>query len=178
MTWRYSIARPSGYATESNGIAWSVFANELLLYPPPRLDGIEVRGIGRQVDNADAFCRAGRDDARVVVSWEIVEDQDIASAQLRQQGRFQPVDEAVLVDRLERAAERDPLVEANRTKQAQVLAPVHRGSVLVDRAFLDPGMAARHGDVQPRFVDEDEPFGAHSVDLDQERDALGPDIRA
>jgi len=149
-----AIACASGDASERVGIARRVLADELFLQRPSRLNGVVVGRIGRQVHDADAVPSTDRTNAWVVVSFEVVHDQDVASAKLGKQTGRQPVDETVCVRRFEGGVEGHPTGAANRSIEGQVLAPVHRHPVDKLASALDPRVAPPHRGVQPRLVEK------------------------
>lgn len=170
----------SGAARDTAEVIWMAgrdAADMLLLKRPPRLNGIEVWRVRRQIDDADASRSAGRTHPWVVVGGQVVHHDDVAWPQLRQQASLQPPDEAVLVGGGEHGGEHHPSREPDRSEQGEVLAPVHRNVVEEFAASPHPGMASAHRQVHARLVEKHEPFARDSTDLGQVLGALGDDVR-
>jgi hypothetical protein len=171
-----SIACSPGDATKISRIARGVLSNMLLLECPSRLNGIEVGGVRRQVQEADAGGLAELGDDWCVVGRGVVHDQDVAAPQLGQQPRPQPPRESLAVGRGEHGPERDPTGQADRSDQGEVLAPVDRHALLVLHPALDPSVAASHRAVQAGLVEEDQALDRDPGDDSQERLALQDDV--
>lgn len=152
-------------------------AHVLLLQCPARLDRVEVRRVGRQVDDAHAASSAGRTNSWVVMGTQVVHDDDIAASELGQQLVFYPGYEAILVRRGEHARQNDPSGQADRSEHGEVRAPVHRDPVDEFFATLKPRVAPAHREIHPRLVEEHQPVDGHAADLPQERRALDDDVR-
>lgn len=178
MSLRDAMPGATRHAAKLVGVTWCEFADVLLLQRPPRLDGIEVWRVRRQVDDTNAASGAGWGHAWVVMSPEVVHHDDVAAAELGQQLGLEPPHEPVLVRRLEHRRKNHPAGQPDGAEQREVLAPIHRDAVNKLLAALHPGMAAAHGDVHPRLVEEHQPLERNSSDLAQERFALGDDIGA
>lgn len=163
-------------SAESDGVTRRVLADVLLLQCPAGLDGIEVGRVRGLVDDPNAFCLAGRDDAGVMVGAEVVHDDHVATFQSRQEAPGQPRDEALLVGRLEHRVEDNPAREANGANQGQVLAPVHRDAIDELLATLDPRVAAAHPHAHAGFVEKNQPFDGNPSNLSQERFAFFDDV--
>ena len=104
----YAVASSAGNASQGNWIARGMTTNVLLLQAPAEFDGIEVLRIWREVDDLDADRFAERYDTPVVVSAEIIEDEDIARIEPGQELSGEPENEAILVGAGEHRAEHDP----------------------------------------------------------------------
>jgi hypothetical protein len=170
----------SGPARETPEVIWMArrdAADVLLLKRPPRFNGIEVRRVRRQIDDADASRSAGGPHAWIVVGGQVVHHDDIAWPQLRQQVSLQPPDEAVLVGGGEHGREHHPSREPDRSEEGEVLAPVHRNVIEELAAAPHPGVAAAHRQVHARLVEKHEPFARDATDLGQVLGTLGDDVR-
>jgi len=178
MSLRDAMSGSSGDTPKRSGVAGSYASDVLLLQRPTGFDWIEVRRVWRQIDHANPARAACRHDPGIVMSAEVVHDDDVAAAELRQQLRLEPLHEPVLVRRLEHRGEHDPACQSNRTEQREVLAPVHWDAVDELLAAFDPRVAATHGHVHPRFVEEDESLERDAADPAQERFALRDNVGA
>jgi hypothetical protein len=163
-----SIARASSDTNESVGGSGSALADVLLLECPSRFDGVEVRRIGGLVQEFDAHSSAGLGHARVMVSSEVVHDEDVAALKLRQQTLGEPIDEAISVRRREGDRQLHPPREPDGAHEREVLSPVHWAPVDVLLALRDPSMATAHREVQSRLVQEDQTLRGNSLDLLEE----------
>src|SRR6266849_3117903 len=166
-------AGPARNAAEGHGISRSMATDLLFLEPPAGLDRSEVVRIRRKVDDADATSRAERDHSVVVVCREVVEDEDVAPPEPWKQLLRQKLDEALLARVGEHRGEENPAGQPHRTKQREVLAPVHGRALDVLAALLHPSVAAGHRDVEPGLVEEDEAAGRHATDHAPEGFSLG-----
>ena len=172
-----AMACPACDPAQRVGVSGGVAANVLFLERPGGLDGVEVGRIGREVEHAHATERTERSDSSVVVCLEVVQDQHVATPKPWKEVLVQPFDEAVGVGRREHRIEHDPASDPDRTEQGEVWAPVHRRTLDVLGSLLDPGTAPGHGNVEPGFVDEDQPLYRDPPDLPLERLSLGNDVR-
>lgn len=172
-----AISRAPGHAAQGVSGAGCVLAYDLLLQGPARLDRVEVRRVGGQVDQANALASAGGPHARVVVRGKIVHDEDVTPPQLREQVGRQPVDEAITVRRGKHRLERDPATEADRPEQGEVVPPVHRDAVDVLGPAFHPRVTAAHREVQARFVEEHEPIRRDPADAAPVRLPLDDHVR-
>ena len=68
-----------------DAIPWSNRANVLLCERPPRLDGIQVRRVRRQKLDARSTRFDHGNEARVLVSGRVVQDDDVSTPQLRRE---------------------------------------------------------------------------------------------
>ena len=171
-------AGTAGNSTQGGRIAGREAANLLLLQRPAGLDRVEVVRVGRQIEHANASSSAERSNTRVVVSREVVEDEHVSAPQLREQLLGEPLDEPLLVRAREHRGQENPTGEAHRAEQGEVLAPVHRNAIHELLATLHPRVAAAHGYVHPRLVEEDQAIERDAADLAQERFALFDDVGA
>jgi hypothetical protein len=176
MTRRHAIASPSGEATESQWMTGTVPANILLLKGPPRFDWIQVRRIGRQVEKTDAAHRARRGDARVVVGGQVIHDEYVVRAKLREKNALYPANESLFVGRGKHRREGDPTGQADRSEDGQVLSPVHGNTVDEFAAPLYPCVRAAHREVHAGFVDENELVSGDAPYAAQELPAFFLDI--
>jgi len=153
-----TTARVGGFAQGAR-IAGSNRADVLLRDRPRGLDGVQVGGVGRQVFDATATCLDERNDAGIVVRGGIVEDDDVAGAQLRSEPASNPVSEAIAIGCADHRAHRDPSVPTNRTDHREaVLPPVHWAAIDADFAPADPRMRTAHREVRCGFIEENEPI--------------------
>lgn len=106
---RDPISRSPRDAHEVGACSWRVLADVLLLKSPAWLDGVEVVRVRRQVEQANAEVLAPRFHARVVVGLQVVEHENVAALQPRQQRVNEPGDEAVLVRCGEHGAHQHPV---------------------------------------------------------------------
>ena len=81
----HAISCPTGHAAEVLSGARGVLADVLLLQRPRGLDRIEIRGVGREVEHADALPATGGGDTAVVMGAEIVHHEHISATQAREQ---------------------------------------------------------------------------------------------
>src|SRR6516225_2459533 len=95
-------------STKSNAVTRGESLDALLDECPARLDGIEVRRVGRQVFEPGADLLDDFADTRVMVSLCVVHDDDVARRELRRERVRDPFDEALAVCSLEERAHRDP----------------------------------------------------------------------
>jgi hypothetical protein len=153
-----------------------MLSDKLLLECPRGLDGVEVRRVGRLVDDAYAASGAGGHDARVVVSPEIVHDEDVARAELRQKLLLKPRDEPVAIRSLPNGGQHDPAATPDGAEQRQVGATVHGNPV--DELFAPPhpGVTSAHCHAEPGFVEEDEALNGHAADLPEEGGSAFNDV--
>lgn len=177
MAFGDAISSAPGHAAQGVSRSRCVLADDLFLQGPSGLDRVEVRRVGGQVDQANALASAGRMHARVVVSRQIVHDEDIPPPQLRKQVARQPVDEAIAVRRGEHRREGDPAAAADRPEQGEVRPPVHRDAVDVLGASFHPRVTTAHRDVQARFVEEHEAIRRDPADAAPVRLPLDDHVR-
>jgi hypothetical protein len=159
-----AVAGTSGYAPEGESVPRGVFAHELLLQGPSRLDRVVVGRVRRQIHETNAVTFAEWPNTRIVMRLEVVHHQDVALAQLRQESGRQPCDKAISVRGSESRIQDDPTRSANRSVKGQVLAPVHRDAVDELGSSFDPGVAASHRGVHPRLVHEHQPIDRVAAD--------------
>ena len=155
-----------------------VLADVLFLQRPRGLDRIEIRGVGRQVEHADALPATGGRDTAVVMGAEIVHHEHITATQSREQVACQPAHEALRIRGREHRLQHDPAGVADRAEECQGLAPVHRHPLDVLRAALDPGVGPVHRQVHAGFVEKHETVDRDGADGPQERAAPGLDVGA
>jgi hypothetical protein len=153
-----------------------VLSYELFLKRPGRLDGVEVRRVRGLKDDADPASRARWHDAGVVVSPQVVHDEDVTATELGKELFLEPANETVTVCRLPDGGEYDPASTTNRSKQREVGAAIHRNAVDEFLATAHPGVASAHRHGEPRFVEEDEPIDDYPADLLSELGASFDDI--
>src|SRR5262245_39022497 len=96
MPLRDPVPSSPSNSAQSIAIAWSDSPNVLLLQRPRRFDRIEVGRVRRKVANLDAAKGTLRSYASVVMSSEVVQDDDVPALELRKQFRCEPRDEPVL----------------------------------------------------------------------------------
>ena len=148
----------------------------LLLHSPAGLDGIEVGRIRRQVHDTDTVCPAGGCDPGVMVRGQIVHHDNVARREAREQLGLEPRDEAGPVRGLEHRGEDDPTRQPDRAKEGEIGAPVHGDAIDELSAPLHPGMASPHGQIEARFVEEDELLDRNAKDPSSKRPPLRYDV--
>lgn len=77
-----AAARVGGFP-KRQAIPRSNGPNVLFRNRPARFDWIQVRRVWREELDTSAACLDHRDEARVLMRWRVVEDDDVAPAQLR-----------------------------------------------------------------------------------------------
>jgi len=133
--------------------------------------------IGREVDdlNADGFAK--RYDASIVVSAQVIEDEDIARIEPGQELSGEPENEAVLVGAGEHRAEHDPAGQSDCAEEREVLSPVHRYALDVLGPLLHPRVRPGHRRVEPRLIKENELGDRYAANLPKKDLALGDYVR-
>lgn len=151
-------------------------ADVLLLECPTWFDGVQIRGVGRHVDEMNASVSTCSGDTRVVVGGEVVHYEHVVALELREKDGLEPSDESVLVGGREHGRERHPARQPDCPKDGQVFAPIHGDSFDKLVAAPDPGMRPAHCEVHARFVEENELIGRHSSNATQELSTLHFDV--
>ena len=157
--------------------SWGVLSHVLLLEPPTGLDRVEVVGVRREVDDANPSTSAQGHDLGVVVSLQVVENQNVAALEAGEQFAAEPIHKPFRVGGLEHCTHEHPACEAHRPKQGQVVSPVHGGALDELGAPFYPNVTSGHRSVQPRFVEENELLDWHALDQSLERFTLDDDVR-
>jgi len=164
--------------TKCRGVARRMTSNVLLLQCPSGLDWIQIGRVRRHVYQLHPPRRAGGSDARIVVRGEVVHHEHVARTQLRKENGLQPSNEPLLVGCGEHGGERDPAGQSDRTKNGQVLPPVHWHALDEFIAAFDPCVRATHGEVHARFIEENELLGGYVTNAAQELPTLHFDVGA
>src|SRR6266545_1303377 len=132
------------------------FLQDRLQLAPAELDRVQVRRVGRQVQDGGASRRYEAPDVRRLVGADVVEDDDVAGPQLADQHALEKGLEDFAVGRaLDRhhRAHAGHVERANhRGDSARVAGHRPQGSLATRR----PRVVARHCDVAARLIDEDE----------------------
>ena len=160
-----AIACPPCNPSQGVSRARGVTTHVLFLQSPSRLYRIEIWRVRREVDDSHSFRCASGLHTPIVVRSEVVENQHISRRKFRQQTLGQPRNEALCIRSIVHRTEQTPAGHTNCAQKCEIGSPVRRGPLDVLLAFLDPGMAARHRSVQPRFVDKHQLGDRHSSDL-------------
>lgn len=134
-------------------------------------DWIEVGAVWRQEQKARAFCPDSGPDSRLLVTGEIVEDDDIAGAERRAELFLDPLGEASAIDRLiedERGV--DPVTaQGGDEEPAPDLIRGHRFPMAIRHFGVEPLAnrcpAPQRGHVRfgPSFINKDEASGIRPV---------------
>ena len=176
MVRRDAVARAACDPTQRVCRSRSDLADVLLLERPSRFDRVQVRGVWGQIQHADAVGPARRSDAGIVVGAQVVHDEHVPAPELREQVGRKPGDKANPIRGRKHGPEHDPALHADRPKQRERGAPIHRDGVDVFRAALHPRVTPAHRQVHTRFVEEDQTLDGNPSDRGQERAALRLDI--
>jgi hypothetical protein len=107
----------------------------------------------------------------------VVEDDDVAPAQLRRKTPARPRYEPLGVCRAEHRAHRDPPAAAQGADHGQACAPVHRTGIEQDLAGANPSVRTAHREIRRSFVQENEAFGVHVSQPAQKPRTLLLDVR-
>ena len=176
MAWGNLETRATGQGTKGSTGPRRELADVLLLERPRWFDRIEIRRVRRLINQAYTTRGAERADAGVVVSGQVVHDEDVASLELRQQLPGEPVDETFSVRGLPNRGQHNPPIPPNRSEQSEVLPTVHRHPIDEFLAALHPGVAAAHVYAQPGLIKKNQPIRIDPGKLFQERGAFGDDV--
>lgn len=128
---------------------------------PDIFDGIELRGVGREVDQVCGARHEALPDRLALVRLEAVPDEDDGGTQLALQ-LFEELECAFAVDvgiRIETEVERETIAGRRDTHGSdRRYLPVCTGALTQQRrtARRAPGAANQGGQQQARFVDEDD----------------------
>ena len=122
------------------------------------LDGIKVGGIFRQEPQSGANRLDGVADDLGFVGAEIVEDDDVAGLEGRDQLLAHIGVETFAVDGAIEDAGRSELVAAQRPEEGQGAPAAVRGKAAQPLAPRSPASQGRHVGADPGFVDEDQSF--------------------
>jgi hypothetical protein len=157
------MARPNsttagvcGFA-QDDSITWRDRFDVLLCERPARFDWIQVRRVRRQVFDASIGPLDQRNDATVVMSLGVVENDDVAEFELRNQALANPSNEAIGIRRFEDRAHRDPTRETHGTDHREARAPIHWPWIDELFAATNPCVRATHREIRRGFVKEYEP---------------------
>ena len=171
-----AAARVGGLA-KRHAIPRSNRTNVLFRDRPARFDWIQVRRVWRQELDTSAACLDHGDKARVLVRWRVVEDDDVAAAQLRRKAPPRPPYESLRVRRAEHRAHRDPTTAAQGADHGEARAPVHWTRIEQNLTAANPGMRTAHREIRRSFVEENEAFGIHAPQPAQKPRTLLLDVR-
>lgn len=172
----HSAAARVGGLAKRLAIPRSNRANVLFRDRPARFDWVQVRRVWREELDTSAACLDHRNEARVLVRWRVVEDDDVAPAQLWRKAPPRPPYESLRVRRAEHRAHRDPTTAAQGADHGEARAPVHRTRIEQDLTAANPGMRTAHREVRCSFVQEDEAFGIHAPQPAQKPRSLLLDV--
>lgn len=157
--WREVIEEVTDLAPCCLDGALGSFSQEVLEFGEDLLDRVEVRAVGRQVEELGALGPDGRADGWPFVAAEIVHDDDIAGRQRRGEELFDPRREASTVDRPVKDGRGVDAVRAQGRHEGQ-RAPVSMGNFRDEPlATRTPATERRHVGLGPGFVDEDQAPG-------------------
>jgi hypothetical protein len=174
----HAEASAASDSDQSIRVAWSVTTNVLFLESPARLDGVQIGRVRREVKQPDVFGRAGGLYFGVVVGTQIVHDQNVSFGEPGKESSREPSGEPVTIRGNELGGQLNPSTQADGTEQREVLAPVHGPMVNVLAALGQPDVAATHGEIQARFIEEDELLNRNFCNSPQEGFSPGYDGRA
>ena len=172
----HSAAARVGGLAKRQPIPRSNGANVLFRDRPARFDWVQVRRVWRQELDTSAACLDHGDEARVLVRWRVVQDDDIAPAQLRRKAPPRPAYEPLRVRRAEHRAHRDPTTAAQSADHREARTPVHRTRIEQDLAAANPGMRTAHREIRRSFVQKDEALGIYAPQPAQEPHTLLLDV--
>lgn len=96
---------------------------------PTRLDWIEIGRVRRQIFDASVCTFDQLDDATIVMRFGVVEDDDVAAFELRDETFAHPLNEANGVGGFEDRSHRDPTREAHRADHREARSPIHRSRI-------------------------------------------------
>jgi hypothetical protein len=120
------------------------------------LDWIEVWAVGRQEQESRASCPDGGSDGGLLVTGEIIHDDDVALAKRGSEQLFNPCGKGESVDRLVEHEGRGNPLAAQRGDEGHRL-PVAVGHLGMEPLTdLRPAAQGRHVGLGPGLVDEDE----------------------
>lgn len=122
-------------------------------------DGIEVGTVGRQEQQPGSCCADGFAHSRALVAAKIVEDDDVAGLERRDQELLDIGEEALAVDRAIDHSRRVDPVMAKRCEEGQRLPVAVRHLGTQPLASPAATMGAHHVGLGPSLVDEDEATG-------------------
>lgn len=178
MACRNTMTGPARESAKRNGMARSVATDILLLKSPTRLDGIQVRRIGRHVQQTHAAERARGGDSRIMVGGKVVHHEHVTGTELGQKLALEPANKSFCVGCGEHRSEHDPSGEPNRSEHGQRFAPIHGNAIDELAATLHPRVCSAHRKVHARFVEENQLVGGDAADQAQELAALLLDVGA
>lgn len=139
------------------------FAEQVFELGEDLLDWVQVRAVGRQEQQASALGADGGADGWVLVAGEVVEDDDIASAECRAQFFLDPLGEGCAIDRLIEDERRvDPVAAQSGDERHRL--PVAVRHLGVEALSLGrPAAQGSHVRLGPGLVDEHEAAGIRPV---------------
>src|SRR5215218_1725666 len=172
------VTRRAGHAAEGRAGARGEGTDALLQQRPRAFNRVVVVRVRGQEPEAGATCVNDPADAWVLVGAQVVEDDDVAGAQLRREPVADPGDERLAGGCRPLRAQRDPPLLIDRPDQRQVVAPVHRARFDVFRALLDPRVRAAHREVRPGVIDKNEAPPVDAAPPAAVRRAFPLDVRA
>jgi hypothetical protein len=162
---------PDGFANGSDD-ASAGFADEVLHECPAWLYRVQVRRIGRQMEDARPSLLDQLSDLRRVVGTQIVQHDDISPLELRAEAFSDERDEFRTVHRAGGHLMAHDTVGADGARDAQGLPPVRRLPIQQPLPAFRAPSARGHRRVAPGFVQKDETRGGDRLYLFEERLAL------
>src|SRR2546422_3498830 len=112
------------------------------------------------------------------VRGEIVEHDDVATAQPRGKPSTYPLDEADLIHRVPLGAEHHPAPTTDRADEGEIVSPVHRTRLHVFLTPFDPRVRTAHREIRAGFIEKHESSRIPAAHPFQERRALRRDVRS
>ena len=122
---------------------------------PAFFDGVEVRGIGRQVEQFRSGSRDSLPNTLDFVSGKIVHHDNIAWLELRTQSMIQEREKDIRIGRRFNGHRGDPTLDADSAEHRQS-SPAGWGGVVQPLTALHPAVASCHLRRDTAFIDEDQ----------------------
>lgn len=133
--------------------------------------------VWRQVENFGTRLGADGPQAMIMVGSKVVENYDVPFLKIGDQFFIYPLDETLAVHGCEHGTQSDPPIQPHGAYQRQIAAPIHRGPFDILLPPPHPSVAASHGQIEARFVEEYHLLRGNVLHPPPEFISLGYDVR-